>query len=373
MDMTRNGDKVRLLLGCILVSILVALTYFAFEAAVRNSITYIWNTVFDTQTLRYEVVPLSVIGALIFFGLQHRLDPASENHEKHGLGGEAITPTLRNLAIILGLGFVSLVGGASLGPEAVLVPACMLIGGYVGLRFFKGHDLAAKALAGAGLMALMTAFFHSFIIGILSVFLVTGQTKSKLSPQLAVIAVLSSVTSFITLNIIDPTNRYFNFPPFNWKLALLDLTVGLVLVVAGYIATFALKEAHSGFVRFRSQARVSSWWWLAVLAGLGLSLLYLLGGPLVEFTGNQSISPLLDQAPSLGIAGVLIILVIKLLVIGWSKAMGYRGGLIFPMIFVASALAVLLQLCFHHLNFGIGLIAAMIGILLAERKAKILL
>lgn len=371
--MTQASAKLKLLLSCILVGIVVALVYAVFEAAVRNSINHIWITIFNSGNLRYELLLLAVIGALVFFGLQHRLDPASENRESHGMSGEPISPTLRNLAIILGLGYFSLVGGASLGPEAVLVPACMLIGTGLGLKLFKDQDLAVKALAAASMMALMAAFFHSYIIGILSVFLVTSQAKVKLSLQLLVIAVISSLSSYLTLTIIDPKNHYFNFPAFNWKVALVDLLAGLVLIIGGYIATFALKRAHSLFRDLRSQAKFTAWWQLAIVAGLGLSLFYFLGGPLVEFTGNQSIAPLIGQAQALGAIGVSLVLVIKLLVIGWSKAMGYRGGLIFPMIFVASALTTLLQLYFHDLSFGVGLIAALAGILLAERKAKILL
>jgi H+/Cl- antiporter ClcA len=371
--MKRNTDQLKLLLSCIPVGIVVALTYFLFEAAVRNSIHYIWISVFNSQNLCYEVLPLAVIGALIFFGLQHRLDPGSQNYETRGLGGNPITPTLKNLGIILGLGFLSLVGGASLGPEAILVPASVLIGAGIGSRLFKTNHEASQGLAAAALMALMAAFFHSFIIGVLSVFLVMQQSKTKLSPGLVLVAVVSSASSYLTLHLIDPSNRYFNFPVLTWRVAFIDLFVGLILIVAGYLATYALKYAHSAFVRLRSRASLSQWWQLAIAAGVGLGLFYLLGGPLVEFTGNESIAPLVAQASSLGIIGVLIVLLVKLLVIGWSKAIGYRGGLIFPMIFVASALTSLLQLGFRDLSFGTGLIAALSGILMAERKAKILL
>lgn len=371
--MTATANKLKLLLSCILVSILVALTYFLFEYAVSHSITYVWDTIFNTANKRYLIIPLSLVGALLFYGLQHYFDPKSESHENHGLGGQPISPTLKNLLFILSLGFFSLLAGASLGPEAILVPACMLIGTYIGVQLFKKNDLSVKALAAAALMALMAAFFHSFIVGVLSVLLVTKQAKIKVSVQLLLIAVIASGSSYLTLKFVDPTNRYFNFPDFSWKIVFVDVTVGLLLVVAGFISTFALKYGHTMFVRFKDRAKLSTWWKLAIVAGVGLSLLYLLGGPLVEFTGNESIAPLVSQASDLGVLGVFAILLIKLLVIGWSKAMGYRGGLIFPMIFVASTLVVLSQLIFADVNFGVGIIAALIGILAAEKKAQILL
>lgn len=127
------------------------------------------------------------------------------------------------------------------------------------------------------------------------------------------------------------------------------------------------------FVKFRSKVKITQWWQLSIVASLGLAILYLIGGPLVQFTGNASIQPLLSQAESLGLLTVVVIFVVKILAISWSKAMGYRGGLIFPMIFVASSLVAISQLLFSHISFGIGLIAVMAGVIIAERKANILL
>lgn len=364
--------KLKLLLAVILVGILVALTYYVFEYAVHHSINYIWNTVFDTANKRYLVIPLAVVGALLFFGFQHLLDPKSEGHEAHGLGG--ITDvSLKKLGIVLFIGYFSLVGGASLGPEAILVPSSMIIGSYLGLKLFNKNELATKALMAAGIMALFAAFFHSWVVGILSISLVTKQAKTKITPQLALIAFLAAGASFLTLKVIDPTNSYFNTPDYNLHVILVDMAAGVILLAAGYASTFALKFLHGAFDDIRANAKNLTWWKLAIAAGLGLSLFYLLGGPLVEFTGNESVAPMFAQAPSLGVWSVILILVCKLLAISWSKAMGYRGGLIFPMVFVASTLVALTQFAFHDLNIGIGTLAALIGILAAERKAKILL
>lgn len=367
------ADKLKLLIGVVLVAIGVALTYYVFEQAIHHSINYIWNDLFDTANDRYLVVPLSIVGALLFFGWQHYLDPKSENHEEHSLGGDPINPTLRNYLIILFIGYFSLVGGASLGPEAILVPACTIVGTFTAVKLFKNNKLAAQALAAAAVMALFTAFFRSYIVGILSVLLVAKIANTKPNAQLLLIAVVSSATAYLSLNLIDPHQSYFNFPTFTWEVILIDIFVGFGLVMVGYLSTYALKYAHEFFVGLRADAKFKKWWQLALVAGLVMSMFYLIGGPLVEFTGNESIAPLIAQAPSLGIASLLLICVVKILVIGWSKAMGYRGGLIFPMIFVASSLVAIAQLLYSDVNFGIGLIAALIGMFAAETKAHTLL
>jgi H+/Cl- antiporter ClcA len=372
MKLKKLIKLVLLLVSCALVGILVAVTYFAFEYAVHHSISIIWTSWFNSNTTRLLVVPLCVILTLIFFGLQHFLDRSSENKESHGLGGSLQKPTLKRLAIVLTLGFFSLVAGASLGPEAVLVPASMIIGSYVGIKLYKKDETLVKALAASAIMALMAAFFNSFIVGVLAIFLVKKQAKTKITPILAAIAVVASGSAVLTLKVIDPNNNYFNFPPFSLRVALIDLALAVVLIAAGYVITFALKYAHMGFDYVRSKDKMNTWWLAALVASIVLSGLYLLGGPLVQFTGNESIAPMLSQAATLGIIGLVWVLTVKVVAISWSKAMGYRGGLVFPMIFVASTLVAISQLVIKDANFGAGLIAAMIGILAAERKAKIL-
>lgn len=363
--------NIKLLIGCVLVGILVALLYFAFEQSVHHATEYIWNTLFQSDTVRWLVVPLCLTLGGIFFGLQHLLDRRSEEHESHGLGGEAMQPTLRTLGIILLIGFFSLVAGASLGPEAVLVPACMVAGAYVGVKLLKDNKQAPKALAAAAIVALFTAFFHSFFVGVLAVLLVSKQAKVKLTPALVLVAIIASASSTLVLNAIDPTHTYCAFPALTWGIAVTDLLLGAGLVVAGFGATFALKFAHDSFLRFRTRLALR-WWQLALVAGSGLALLYLLGGTLVQFTGNQSIVPLLDQAPTLGFVGLMWIFIVKVLVIAWSKSMGYRGGLVFPMIFVGSVLIALAQLIDARLGYGIGIVAVLVGMLMAEKRAKIL-
>jgi H+/Cl- antiporter ClcA len=93
---------------------------------------------------------------------------------------------------------------------------------------------------------------------------------------------------------------------------------------------------------------------------------------LVEFTGNKSIMPMLQQASSLGLSGLVWIVVVKVAAISWSKAVGYRGGMIFPIIFIAAVLVAIVQLYVPGFNFIYGLIAAIIGALVANRRTHVL-
>lgn len=365
--------QLKLLVSCVVVGVVVALIYFLFEYAVHHSITYIWDTLFQTENYRLVVLPLCVGLTIVYFGLQHYLDPKSEKHEKHGLGSEKVIATPQALSTVLLLGYFSLIAGASLGPEAVLVPACMIAGTMLGIKLFSNDTQAIKVLGAAAIMALMASFFHSIAVGVLSLLLIKKVAKVAITFPLILVSLIASASAVFTLQLISTSPSYFEFPEMTWKVAVIDAVAGAILIVLGYGATFALKFVHAQMMRFHDISQQYTWFMRALVVGLVLALLYLAGGALVEFTGNESIVPMLSDATTLGIIGLVWVIIVKLLAIGWSKAMGYRGGLIFPMIFLASTLVAIMQLIFKDVNFGIALIATMVGILAAEKKAKILL
>ncbi len=362
--------KLLLLLSIVVVAVGVALTYFYFEYAVRHSIDYIWDSLLNTDLHRALVVPTCILLSLVFFGIQHYIDQASEKQESHGLG-EAPNPTILNFMKVLGIGFFSLVAGASLGPEAILVPASLIIGGYIGTKLFKSESQIAKLLSMVGFVALFAAFFNSFIAGMLGLLLVTKQVKIKLNAALVIIAALASVVTILVLKLLS-SSPYAKLPPHHWQITVSSVLVMVGLFAGGYAITYLLNGTHQLFEGVRKLFTERNWLIRALLASAGLSLLYLLGGTLVEFTGNESIVPMLQKAASLGVVGLLWILVIKILAIAWSKTLGYRGGLVFPSIFVASVLVAIAQMYVQQTSFILGLIAVMAGILIANNKVKIL-
>ncbi|MGB4758941.1 MAG: chloride channel protein [Candidatus Saccharimonadales bacterium] len=358
-------------LGTIVVGIVVAVVYFLFEAAVRQSTNYVWETLFETDTRRWLVVPLCFVLTMGYFALQHKLDPKSEKGEDHGFGTMP-KPTLVNLGKVLLIGFFSLLAGASLGPEAILVPACMIAGAYVGAKILPGKPLAIKLLAGMGFIALFAAFFKSFLIGVLSIFLVSKQAKIKVTPELFGLAAVASASTIITLHFLD-SSAFFRLPHYHWHINLATIAAVGLLFFAGFFVTYGVNMLHDAFSKLNKlYAAKESWWLRGAIAGLGLGILYLLGGQLVQFTGNESIEPMLADAATLGVIGLVWIMLIKLLAISWSKTMGYRGGLVFPMVFVASVLVALATMVVKDLNFIYGLLATIAGLIAANSKTKAL-
>ncbi len=363
-------QRFKLLFATALTGFGVALTYYYFEAVVHAAIDFVWIDQVDTDGQRLLVIPVSAAISLLYFGIQHQFDPKSEQKESHGLG-DMPRPTVVNFSKVLAIGFLSLLAGASLGPEAILVPACMILGSYIGLKLLGPAERAPQLLGMAGFVALCAAFFNSFLIGMLALLLAAKQAKLKLSPFLVVIAAVASASTVWVLNLLS-SKSFVSLPTTSWSFEFRSLLAVILLVVAGYLTTYLLGWSHRAITKVHQPLSRQAWWLKALAASAGLSVLYLIGGPLVEFTGNESITPMLQQAAQLGMMGLAWLVIVKIVAISWSKAMGYRGGLVFPTIFIASVLAAIAHDFVISLNFIYGLIAVMVGVLAAERKVKIL-
>ncbi len=361
---------IKLTIATILVSMLVAVTYFVFERSVSIATEVVWQQWFSTDQSRLMILPIIFGLGYVYFGAQHYLDGKHENRLTHSLE-ENPKPTLGSLFKILGLGFLSLVAGASLGPEAILVPACILIGSYTGKHIFKTTEATTKTLAQLAFIALFAAFFNSVYAGLLGLFLVLKRHKSKPSIIFILLAVVASAVTVAVQNKLDPS-PFVEASTAGFEITLLGLFGLLILVFIGTLLTHGIDYTTRFSVRMHKKVAAKGWWASAFIACSGLSILYLIGGPLVQFTGNAEIQPMLEQAPQIGFFGIMLIIIIKLAAISWSKALGYRGGMIFPSVFVAAAVVALMQLYLTDIHFVYGLVAVLVGMYLTDKKLKIL-
>lgn len=362
----------KIILGIMVTSIGVAITYAVFERAVYHAIPYIWEDVFSTNTVRLAVVPLALALSIVYFWLQHKLDPVSEQREEHGLGN-APKPTIRNFVVVLFLGFLSLLAGASLGVEAILVPASLIIGASVGMGLFKHDTKATKLLSATAFIALFAAFFHSIIMGIIGLYVLAQAQKIKVTPTLLIVAVVAACTTVITLRYLPgESGSYLHLPTDPFSLNFATIVASLLLLGAGYVTTHAIHYWHKLSLKVDAIGQKKGWVIHGLMAGAGIGMAYLIAGPLVQFTGNLNIIPMLDQSAALGIIGLLWIALIKTALIGWSKALHFRGGLVFPTIFVASTIVAIIQLIVPEVHFTLGLLIVMVGTFMANTKLRIL-
>jgi H+/Cl- antiporter ClcA len=350
------------------------LVFLGFEWVINHGTDWIWNDLVDSDDERWRVIPLAIVLSVVFSLLlrfvgearwvQPHLDPlgAAEGSE------DAPAPTLRALAAILAVGIGSLLAGASLGPEAPLVAFAAGLGAWIAARAAPGPAGRLFVLASAG--ALLVAFFGSLVSLAIPLALLVQRTKRV--PLPAVIGVvIAGLAAWGMLWLIRGNDHGFGGIPeatVHARDYLAAFVLGLVAVAIGLMLRYLVVRLAEATVRVD---RSAAWWLSAAAFGAVLGVLYLIGGQTVQFSGSGGSTMLIARADDYGAWALAGIALVKLLVTAWSLSSGYRGGLVFPSVFVGVA-ASLCVAAFAPSLAGPGIMIGAIVGLLVEMTAPIL-
>jgi hypothetical protein len=142
-----------------------ALGLLGFEWVTEHLTDLIWNDWAGSDEVRWRVLPLAIAGSVALsltlrVVRQTRMQPP---HTDVLAEADQIKPSsLRSIAVLLGVGVVSLVGGASLGPEGAVIPASIALGAWAaGRTKIQGPMTELLVLSSIG--ALLVSFFGSLI------------------------------------------------------------------------------------------------------------------------------------------------------------------------------------------------------------------
>lgn len=346
------------LFSATLVAVFVSVIYLVFESAVAHSVDMVWLEWLNTPSNRLAVIPLTISLGLAYFWALH----LAEQHKSKDQN------LLITLGLVLFVGFMSLFSGASLGPEAVLIPASML-SGLIIAKFVNTKNTNLLSLA--GFVALFVAFFNSILGGALGLYMSLKSKPQKLTASDYAILAVSAVVALLTLNLLSGAGAFI-FPK-----ARNTLTITNLLLTAVFFATGILyHRLFAGVLKIleKFKKRMSKdWFALAIISSCGLAIIFLLGGEYVQFTGNEFIKPILHEAGSIGLVGLLWISIVKIVAMAWSTTMGYRGGLVFPMVFVASSAVAIVTLYTTNFNIITGIFVFLAGVLVADKKSQVIL
>jgi chloride channel protein, CIC family len=358
------------------IGVVDGLVFLGFEWAIKHGTDWVWNDVVDTDSSRWRVVPLALVLSIAFSALLRligqprwtapHLDPLGPTEAP---GAEpAPPPALTALGTILLVGAGSLIAGASLGPEAPLVALATGLGAWAAARADVGAPGRLLILASVG--ALLVAFFGSLIPLAIPVLVLYQRTRSVSVPAVLVV-VASGLAAWGTLWLAQGNDHGFGGVP-ELDVNARDYAAALVLGVVAAGVGIALRRCIEPMSRAtqRIQAR-TSWWLAAALFGAVLGGLYLAGGETVQFSGSEGSAMLLSDPERYGTWALLGIAAIKLLATGWSLSAGYRGGLVFPSVFVGVAISVFVASAVPDLA-GPGVLIGAIAGLLVEMTAPAL-
>jgi H+/Cl- antiporter ClcA len=290
----------------------------------------------------YLVVALPVVGAGVVL-LARTLLPGDGGHDpRHGLG---MDPTPLSYAPGIALAALgSLAFGAVLGPEAPLIA----LGSVVGLVVARVHDFGErehKVLATAGSFSAISALFGGPLVAAMLMLEAGLALGAALTPILLPGLVAAGVGYVVFVGVGDWAGigaSALDVPglPAYEGTHLVDLALAVLLgvvaaLVVAVVRRLAGETARAGEQRLGIPG-------LLLAGGLALGLLALLADGLgadsqdVLFSGQAALPNLVAES-SAGV--VLVLLAAKGLAYAVSLGSGFRGGPVFPAIFLGTAVA----------------------------------
>jgi H+/Cl- antiporter ClcA len=273
---------------------------------------------------------------------------------------------------IAAVSVVSLMGGASLGPEKALGSMGGGLGSWIAQRRgLKTEDAQVNTLAGfAGAYG---GLFSSTLIVVMLIMEVARPGRQRFTKALAAQIVASSFSFAIYFVIAGSVFLdYYKVPQYkfeDWQLAA-GIPLGLfAAVVMTLVAAFTLGATRL-FGRVKVPDIVKSVVGGVIFGVVGVAL------PLTMFSGSDQLKTVLTHAGTLGLGLLVATLIAKMLTFGVCQGSGFVGGPIFPSLFIGGIAGVIVHQVIPGVPLGLAftcLLAAVPGSVMAAPFAMALM
>jgi H+/Cl- antiporter ClcA len=332
-----------------LVGVLVALLFIGFEEAMHRGQHFVWHTIAGDHPGAATTIVIATVGGLVMgLGLQflpgHGGPHPADAH--HLLGAADHRPPVVVGVFVVGL--VGLVAGAALGPEGAVIPAAAGVS-VLFARWARVQGPALQLVQAAGLSALLAAMFGSPLAGVVPLMEMAPAGVSMTVMVLPALA--ASAMAAITLRVlnVEPAGRIpFEYDTFHAPQLLWAVLIGVVAGAAGML----LRRVVAAFRILTRRIDERSVVMTATVGGLGLGVLYVIGGESIRFAGIPELVTVITHTTSPGRA--LFLAGMKVLAAAWCLAVGYRGGMIFPAAFIGGAVGLAVHLTIHSVPMEVA-------------------
>jgi chloride channel protein, CIC family len=273
---------------------------------------------------------------------------------------------------IVAVSTVSLIGGASLGPEKALGAMGGGAGSWLAQRRALGkEDSQVNTLAGfAGAYG---GLFSSTVIVVLLILEVARPGGQRLTKALAAEIVASSVSFGIYFAIAGAVFLDdYQVPPYkfeDWQL-LAGVPLGLFAALVVTLLLGFMMGAARLFGRLKAPAIAKSTLGGVVFGIVGVAL------PLTMFSGSDQLKTVLEEAGTLGLGLLAAVVIAKMVTFAISQASGFVGGPIFPSLFIGGTAGVFVHQVIPGVPLGLAftcLLAAVPGALAPAPFSMVLL
>jgi H+/Cl- antiporter ClcA len=346
-------DYLRLIGIGAVVGIPAALVAIAFLGVVHYVESWLWTDLPKAMGLTappwWLIVGLPVVGGLLVWLARTAL-PGDGGHEP--LGGLSFTPTPVSYAPSVALAALgTLAFGLVLGPEAPLIALGSSVGMLVA-RWWKVTGPASMVVSTAGIFSAVSALFGGPVVA--GALLLEGGIAmgANLIPVLlpGVVAAAIGYTMIVGIGSwggIPTTPLTVPDLPDYPNTRIVDLVLAVVTGVIVALLIAIVRRVGHRVVDVRGRVGTGP---ALLLGGLVVGLLTLAvdsaGGVYddVLFSG-QSTLPLLLSTTS----GTLLLLIVLAKALGYAISLGagFRGGPVFPSMFIGTGVALLVGLPFH--------------------------
>jgi H+/Cl- antiporter ClcA len=350
-ELLRSRSYIRLLVLAAAIGVPVAALAYGYLALVTHMQTWVFSSLptglgFAGTPAWWPVLPLTLAGVLVSCTIGYL--PGTSGHEP-ALGFQTGSPPQPvELPAVVLASLATLALGVVLGPEAPLIA----IGGGLGVLAVKlaakdAPPTAATVMAAAGSFAAVSTLLGSPIIGafllmeasgiggpMLGLVLVPGLLAAGIGTL--VFVGLDHLTGLGTFSLAIPGLPVFVHPTvvlFLWALA-----IGALATFVGTAIRLTALALESVVVRSRL-----AWTPVAGLAVAGVAIAFaeLTGKGIdnVLFSGQDALPGLVHHASDWTVGAVVVLAVAKTIAYSVSLS-GFRGGPIFPAMFIGAALGV---------------------------------
>ncbi|MCI3428619.1 ion channel protein [Escherichia coli] len=345
-----------------IASSLILIVVMKIASALQN---LLWQRLPGTLGIAQDS-PLWIIGVLTLTGIAVGLvirfsqghagpDPACEP-----LIGAPVPPSaLPGLIVALILG---LAGGVSLGPEHPIMTVNIALAVAIGARLLpRVNRMEWTILASAGTIG---ALFGTPVAAVL-IFSQTlnGSSEVPLWDRLFAPLMAAAAGALTTGLFFHP---HFSLPIAHYgQMEMTDILSGAIVaaiaIAAGMVAVWCLPRLHSMMHQMKNPVLVLG------IGGFILGILGVIGGPVSLFKGLDEMQQMVaNQAFST--SDYFLLAVIKLAALVVAAASGFRGGRIFPAVFVGVALGLMLHEHVPAVPAAITVSCAILGIVLVVTR-----
>ncbi|MEU7721852.1 ion channel protein [Streptomyces tibetensis] len=348
----------------VVVGVISSLILVGVEVAAEQLQDVLWETVPDAIGVgRYSVAwmfaVLTATGVAVGLVVWKAPGHAGPDPATVGLDAPVLSPVvLPGLLLVTAL---MLAGGPSLGPENPIITVNVGLAVWLGGWFIpRAPGRIWPALAES---ATIGALFGTPVAAALAIseLLARRETRGMLWDNLFA-PLTAAASGSLTITLLDHPSFALNLPSFGrpgWSDLLASIVVASVGALLALCAVRAFPYVHAAFRRLRHPML------MLPAGGIVLGALAALGGHLTLFKGLDEIATLAHDPNGWSAGEFAVMTVVKLAALVVAASCGFRGGRIFPAVFVGTALG----LCAHALVSGVhpsvGVSAGVLGVLLA--------